>query len=265
MSKKTPRRRSQASKSPVEVIVAKYGLFGTVITALLGLIGVSLAAYISYLGIRAQIEAPLHATQTAEARQFASTPDGVTLPTAVTPPTNQPTFDLPFTANFDNGGLDGWSTFGGDAKILSGSLVLVTYDEAVTPVGLDTWSNYSLRARIKLVSGEDFGIIVGASDNCSLYQMQFVQGKLSVVRYDGLACPYDYTYVSLYVDPYPMVQNRWYEIRLDFQSPIITGYVNGAKVFSTEDAFYQSGKVGFRVAVSQIFVEDLEVSTISNP
>lgn len=55
-------------QSSIEVLVAKIGLTGTVIAALIGLIGVGVTAYFGYLGIQAQINLPIEATQTAEAK-----------------------------------------------------------------------------------------------------------------------------------------------------------------------------------------------------
>ena len=47
MSKKNTRTSSQDSKSPIVISVAKYGLVGTLITALFGLAGVGLTAYLN--------------------------------------------------------------------------------------------------------------------------------------------------------------------------------------------------------------------------
>ncbi len=66
-NKKTPPKNKKI-KSPVEVLVAKYGLFGTLVVAIFGLLSAGITAYFGYMGIRAQIEAPILATQTAVAR-----------------------------------------------------------------------------------------------------------------------------------------------------------------------------------------------------
>lgn len=65
--KKSP-SKSDKTKSPVEVLVAKYGLFGTVAVAIIGLLGTCITAYFGYMGIRAQVESPILATQTAESK-----------------------------------------------------------------------------------------------------------------------------------------------------------------------------------------------------
>ena len=71
MSKKASRSSDKNTKSPVEVLIARYGLFSTVVTALLAAIGVGLTAYFGYLGIREQTETPINATQTTQARMTA--------------------------------------------------------------------------------------------------------------------------------------------------------------------------------------------------
>jgi hypothetical protein len=71
MSKNRQRSPSNSSgkdrKSPIDILIAKYGLTGTIVSALLGLVGVGLTAYFGYLGSRTQVEAPIRATQTAQA------------------------------------------------------------------------------------------------------------------------------------------------------------------------------------------------------
>jgi hypothetical protein len=57
----------KANKSPVEIVVAKYGLLGTTITALLGLFGLAITGYFTYLATRTQVIGPINITQTAEA------------------------------------------------------------------------------------------------------------------------------------------------------------------------------------------------------
>jgi hypothetical protein len=84
--------------SPIEVLVAKIGLSGTIITAILGLVGIGITAYFGYLGLQIQIKAPIEATQTAEAKStllaFSVTP--TTLAVAV-PSTDTSTPEPPQT------------------------------------------------------------------------------------------------------------------------------------------------------------------------
>lgn len=77
MAKKPAASRDSDNTSKVEVLVAKYGLVGVVVTAILGLIGVVIAAYFGYLGQQTQVQAPIAATQTAESNAQTKTPFAV--------------------------------------------------------------------------------------------------------------------------------------------------------------------------------------------
>ena len=63
----SPNSSGNDKKSSIDILIAKYGLAGIIASAFLGLVGVSLTAYFSYLAIKTQVEAPIRATQTAEA------------------------------------------------------------------------------------------------------------------------------------------------------------------------------------------------------
>jgi len=57
----------KTNKSPVEIVVARYGLLATVITAFLGLLGLAVTGYFTYLATRTQVLGAIEVTQTAEA------------------------------------------------------------------------------------------------------------------------------------------------------------------------------------------------------
>ncbi len=59
---------STSNKSTIDLLIAKYGLLGTVMVALIGVIGTTITAYFGFLGIQTQLERPIKATQTAEVR-----------------------------------------------------------------------------------------------------------------------------------------------------------------------------------------------------
>jgi len=84
----------QDGNSPVEVLIAKIGLRGTIITAILGLVGIGITAYFGYLGIQIQINAPIEATQTAETKltesAFLVTPTKLTTSTVLPTDTSIP-------------------------------------------------------------------------------------------------------------------------------------------------------------------------------
>ena len=65
---KPSKNASGSNKNAIETLVAKYGLISTVTVAILGLIGTGITAYLGFLGIQTQVEKPIKATQTAEAK-----------------------------------------------------------------------------------------------------------------------------------------------------------------------------------------------------
>lgn len=83
MSKKNNRLTNKYSKSPIELIVAKYGLFGTIATGFLSVIGVVLTAYFGYLGIKLQAESRIVAEKTAEAQKNNLSPITTPTPTII--------------------------------------------------------------------------------------------------------------------------------------------------------------------------------------
>jgi len=101
--KKKSNSNSTTPKSKVDILVAKYGLFGVIIAAMIGTVGVIVAAYFGYLGIQTQIKVPINATQTVEARlpltpslsqTLTSHPTSTVAPTFTYTPTStlEPTF-----------------------------------------------------------------------------------------------------------------------------------------------------------------------------
>lgn len=79
------KRQSASSSKSVQVLVAKYGLWGVITTAILGLVGAGLTAYMGYLGIQIQAEARIKAAETAEAKNTAAAATLASTPTF--PPT----------------------------------------------------------------------------------------------------------------------------------------------------------------------------------
>lgn len=67
--KKKSLSKSRKAKSPVEVLVARYGLAA----AILGILGTCITAYLGYISTRTQVELPIFATQTAESKMNVPT------------------------------------------------------------------------------------------------------------------------------------------------------------------------------------------------
>ncbi len=183
-------------------------------------------------------------------------------PKAANTPTAPMTPESSFFDNFDDGDAQGWTVIGSRASVVDGKYVLVGDPLIVTLAGSKTWRNYSLRTKVKIVSGRgDFGILVRASEDCRLYQMQFNTGELRLVRFDGGNCAVgnSYPWTKLASGSYRFDSTTWYNIRVDVRGTTIVGYINDAQVLSTEDGFYSQGKIGLRAVDTQMFFDDVEV------
>jgi hypothetical protein len=157
--------------------------------------------------------------------------------------------------NFDTSDARGWRVFGSQAKVVDGKYVVIGEPIVVTLAGSETWQDYSMQAKVKVVSGKgDFGTLVRAKDDTHLYQLQYDRGDLRLVRYDGGS-----SWTKLSSSPYKIEPGVWYDFRMDVRGTTIICYINGAQVASVEDGFYLQGKVGFRSNETQIFVDDVEV------
>jgi hypothetical protein len=74
------------SKEKTQISIAKIGLIGAIAAATITFIGILISAYIGYLGDKAQIEKPIHATQTAENVKLATEfVNGTQLPKSTAP------------------------------------------------------------------------------------------------------------------------------------------------------------------------------------
>lgn len=188
-------------------------------------------------------------------------------PTSAPPtlvPTQTPVPEPRLFLDFENNNAEQWSILtGGTAKAFDGKYIVVGDPILVTVTGSETWQNYSLRVKAKIVSGYgDFGIIVRATKKgCHLYQMQFYDNRVFIYRYDGDNCGKDgYGGSNLANNSYRLDRDTWNDIRLDVQGTKLTGYVNGVEVISAEDAVYLSGMIGLRAqGGTQVFFDDIEV------
>lgn len=101
-NKKNNQPKPKSKKTNVEILVAKYGLAGSIIAAIIGMCGVIIAALFGYLSIQTQVFAPMRATQTAEAKVLL-TPSATSVPTVTVTPTQRILEVTP--ADFDSGDL----------------------------------------------------------------------------------------------------------------------------------------------------------------
>ena len=85
---KNRNKNTANTQSGIEIMVAKFGLWNTILGAVIGLVGVFITAYYGYLGLKLQTMAPIYETQTAVANLLL-TPSETPAPTMQLSPTLQ--------------------------------------------------------------------------------------------------------------------------------------------------------------------------------
>ena len=126
--------------------------------------------------------------------------------------------------------------------------------------GSNTLQNYSVRARVRLISGEiDFGIVSRFVDYYHYYTCQFWhdQSRL-VIMGDNLPGGAD----LLATNPNGLTLGKSYDIRMDVQDKDITCFLDGNVIATASDNTYTAGKFGLRVFNTQVAFDKVEVFEI---
>jgi len=127
--------------------------------------------------------------------------------------------------------------------------------------GSKSWKNYSVRARVRLISGEtDFGTVARLVDYSHFYNCQFWTYK-SQLAIQGENLKYGaYGFLAHNTDIGIHLGNS-YDVRMDVQDNVITCFLDGVVFATGTDSRYPSGKFGFRVGVenAEVAIDNVEV------
>jgi len=124
--------------------------------------------------------------------------------------------------------------------------------------GNNTWQNYSVRVRVRLISGDiDFGIVSRFVDYYHFYTCQFWHHQSWLVKtVDNLA---QGSVDLLATNPNGLTVGNSYDIRMDVQDKVITCFLDGNVVATASDNTFTAGKFGLRVFNTQVAVDEVEV------
>jgi len=125
--------------------------------------------------------------------------------------------------------------------------------------GGNTWKNYSVRAKIRVISGEiDFGTIAHFVDFDHYYNCQFwhTQSWLAIAGENLAQGNHDFLVMNL--NDY-LKLGESYDVRMDVQDDVITCFLNGVVTATAYDSTYPSGKFGFRVINTKVAIDNVEV------
>jgi pectate disaccharide-lyase len=182
---------------------------------------------------------------------------------AVTPAANAATL---FSDNFESGLASTWSKSGGTWDIATdGSQVLEesssTSDLAREFNGSNSWTDYSLQARVKaLTFGSSDGLVgiaARAASSSKFYRLVLTSGGQAVLQaYAGST-----SITTLGSASIGTVAGTWYTLRLDVIGSLITGFVNGQQVASATDTMASSGRLALQTLHASGEFDDVSVSS----
>lgn len=125
--------------------------------------------------------------------------------------------------------------------------------------GSNSWKNYSVRAIVRLISGEiDFGTVARFIDDYHYYTCQFSYDKswLAILGDNLARGNVDYLIMNLNDG---LSLGKSYEVRMDVQDNVITCLLDGVVFATATDFTYPSGKFGFRVINTKAAIDNVEV------
>lgn len=145
-------------------------------------------------------------------------------------------------------------------------------------MGKDTWTNYSVVADVKCLSGTNGGLVfratnpaLGGAGNDAAMGTDFFQGYYVMLGTNGVFLgKHNYDYTLLEKGPGSYRNNEWYRLAVTVQGATIKVYVDDMETplieYTDEDPFL-SGKAGIRTHRSTVLFDNFHITTepLSNP
>ncbi|MDR7280362.1 pectate lyase family protein [Catenuloplanes atrovinosus] len=168
------------------------------------------------------------------------------------------------TDTFEDGNSNGWSKSGGSWSVVAdGSLVYRqtgTGADARTYTGEATWTDYSVRARVKPTgfngSGRTAGVTARVQSGSAYYGLAVSNaGRIELFKRAGGAP------ISLGGASAAVTTGTWYTLTLEVSGSTLRGYLNGALVATATDSTFASGRAGLATSYASASFDDVDVST----
>jgi Domain of Unknown Function (DUF1080) len=169
---------------------------------------------------------------------------------------HSPDRGLPYADHFASGDNTEWSAYGGNWKVVDGSMVNESNERGAKLVaGSPYWANYVIEADVALRSLGDAGLIARVSDaeqGVDAYSGIYVGLRmrdqvLLIGRADHDWQEYQYDYLSS-----PIVPNTWYHFQIKLDGCTVSAIVGRedssemGKAEATIDSCPLRGKIGLR-------------------
>ncbi|QGQ94441.1 hypothetical protein EHS13_05740 [Paenibacillus psychroresistens] len=177
--------------------------------------------------------------------------------TAEAAPTPAPT--LPFSDNFESES-DTWTEVVGAWDIITDGTQVYTQTNAVgeafATAGNPSWSNYSVSADVKRLSGTSAAIVGRLFANDQFYQFEITGTHWFIYKNDRAQ------WTQLAGGSYNSDTSTFYNLKMEFNSSNITAFINDIEVGTATDSTFSTGKIGLRQYSSTAKYDNVSVQSI---
>jgi len=158
-----------------------------------------------------------------------------------------------YQKDFEDGDLSDFSIASGNWNIHTeedGNKVLRQsdwYNDAFIYAGDSSWRDYTFEARVKLNSGQNFGIL-GRNG----YQMDYYANTVRLFDRKNFS--------PILSSPFALEAGKWYTFKGEFNGNRIKYYIDGELMCEYENFAYPSGRIGFMTWSADASFDDVVVS-----
>lgn len=168
-----------------------------------------------------------------------------------------------FRDDFEDGDANGWTTVGGTWSVLAdGSQVYAqsaTSGEFISRPGITSWTDYTVRARVKIGSTSgNAGVLFRYTDASNFYTLRAVDGMDRLELYKKVGG----TLTLLASVPVPVVANQFHTLQVTVAGNHVRGWFDGAPLINWTNPTTQltSGGIGLRSHSSTARYDDVLVT-----
>lgn len=213
------------------------------------------------------------ATEQAEISNEVSPVAPAEAKVTVTPIASSPQTIL-YEENFESGKADGWLNVNAGEWVVfqnNGNTVYGVRDQPADLIPITflensaLWQDYSVETEVMFESGELEQIYVtgrtGKGADCTGYRFGGNRYGISIFRLDPRATCQGETLAE--VSNYPLVPNRLYKMKLEFEDAQIRAYIDDELVMTVEDSVYPRGGIALSAfQVKWAYFDNIQVAAL---
>jgi len=172
--------------------------------------------------------------------------------------------DVFFGDTFDDGDANGWTKTGGSWSVVTDGTPAYrqasTGANAKTQAGDLTWTDYTVRARVKPIafatSARSAGITARSTTLSSYYALVLTGGGAAQLQRVSNG-----TVTMLGSGAVAVTPGTWYAVALRVTGSTLAGFVDGVQVVQATDATFSAGRIGLVTAYASASFDDVVVET----